>query len=230
MSTDFIARWSRRKRGADPSSALPTPPEDASPDLSAGIDGEAAEAGLPAEIAWQGEGDSILAPLSADELADLPSPEELTAASDITGFLRSGVPAALRNRALRRMWSIDPAIRDAIGDARDYAWDWNVPGGMPVSGPIPASIDIDKMVRGIFGTEKSEEVEPETDPVPAEIPGPCPVPAEIPVAEGPDGSEPSSATAEMRAEAAPLAPEHPAETPLASAQARPLRHGGALPG
>jgi hypothetical protein len=232
MSTDFIARWSRRKRGVDPS---PVPPLDPQAQSLAAPGAEAREGSDqpvdPVDDSTEAEGAAIPAALTAEDLADLPDPEELTAASDITGFLRSGVPAALRNRALRRMWSIDPDIRDAIGDARDYAWDWNIPGGMPVSGPIPASIDVDKMVRGIFGTDRvQEEIGPDPEAPPGEIQQPADNPVEEPVAPSAERPDPLLVAAETPgAEAAGVDPDPSKDTPPAAPQARPLRHGGALP-
>jgi hypothetical protein len=60
----------------------------------------------------------------------LPRVEELTPESDLSSFLREGVPEALKKAALRRMWSLDPAIRDFVGPA-EYAWDFNNPGAIP---------------------------------------------------------------------------------------------------
>ena len=127
MSNDFFSRWSKRKL-----EEAATPPESEETAAALPTAGET-ESPVPTEAP---EPDAAMAP---EELAALPDPDDLTVGSDITGFLRQGVPLALRNRALRRMWSLDPAIRDYIGDARDYAWDWNTPGGMPVSGPLSAS-------------------------------------------------------------------------------------------
>jgi hypothetical protein len=95
-------RWSRRKLGADPNQPAPAAPAEVPP--------EATEESLHEE-----------------ELALLPRIEDLTPESDISGFLRKGVPDLLKKAALRRMWALDPAIRDYVGDARDYAWDWNIP-------------------------------------------------------------------------------------------------------
>ncbi|MFL5218102.1 MAG: DUF3306 domain-containing protein, partial [Microvirga sp.] len=89
--------------------------------------------------------------LTPEELAALPKVEEITAASDISGFLRRGVPDALRNAALRRMWTLDPAIRDFVGEARDYAYDWNTPGGVPGAGALDPGDDVAAMVRSVFG-------------------------------------------------------------------------------
>ncbi|MFX8512285.1 DUF3306 domain-containing protein, partial [Acinetobacter baumannii] len=59
--------------------------------------------------------------------ASLPPVESLTPESDLAPFLRPEVPAALRQAALRRLWSLDPTIRDFVGPA-DYAWDYNAAG------------------------------------------------------------------------------------------------------
>lgn len=118
MSSDFLSRWSRRKRATDraPPAVEETPP---SPD--------------PVEP------QAVEPELGVEPLPPLPDLSELTAQSDVTAFLQKGVPQTLRNAALRRMWSLDPAIRDRVGDALDYAWDWNVPGGVPGTGPLSVS-------------------------------------------------------------------------------------------
>ena len=45
---------------------------------------------------------------------------------------------------------LDPAIRDFVGHARDYAYDWNTPGGVPGSGTIHSD-EAMAMVRHVFG-------------------------------------------------------------------------------
>ena len=49
------------------------------------------------------------------------------------------------------MWSLDPAIRDYVGEAREYAYDWNVPGGVPGNGPLLPTDDVGAMLGRIFG-------------------------------------------------------------------------------
>jgi hypothetical protein len=87
----FLARWSRRKRGAaEP--AAPPPPE--------------ADREIPA-----------LSPI-----------ETLTAQSDYTPFMRAGVPEAIRNAALRRLWVSDPVYANLDGlveYGEDYAAPFN---------------------------------------------------------------------------------------------------------
>jgi hypothetical protein len=124
---DFFARWSRRKRTVRQAEE----PERTSPE-PAGTGPDAAE---PTAGAQEPAGPPDPA-LSPEEIARHPSVDALTPEADISAFLRKGVPETLRNAALRRMWVLDPAIRDHVGDARDYAWDWNTPGGVPGHGPL----------------------------------------------------------------------------------------------
>jgi hypothetical protein len=132
----FLSRWSRRKldprRVGDVAPPSDAPPQD--------------ETTAAPEPAVEGDGE-----LTPDEIAALPKVEDLTADSDITVFLRKGVPALLRNAALRRMWSLDPAIRDYVSEAREYAYDWNVPGGVPGNGPLLPGDDVEAMLGRIFG-------------------------------------------------------------------------------
>jgi Protein of unknown function (DUF3306) len=62
--------------------------------------------------------------------ASLPKIDDLTAESDISVFLRKGVPEALQKLALRRMWSLDPEIRDFVEMAENQ-FDFHAPGGIP---------------------------------------------------------------------------------------------------
>ena len=139
----FLARWSRRKLEPDGT---------ADPDVApVSDDGQA------------GVGD-VEAPLSAEDIAALPRIEELTAETDLTQFLRRGVPALLRQQALRRMWSLDPAIRDFVGEARDYSYDWNVPGGVPVSGPLGPGDDAEATLSRMFSRLRADIQEDDDEP------------------------------------------------------------------
>ncbi len=133
----FLSRWSQRKHDAK------HPETDGTAERSV-EEGDAA----PAPVV---EGD-------ADEefdLSSLPKLEEITETTDITGFLRKGVPESLRNAALRKSWALDPAIRNYVNPALDYAYDWNTPGGVPGNSEIAAGTDIAKMVLQIMGGESS---------------------------------------------------------------------------
>jgi hypothetical protein len=135
----FLARWSQRKQEA-----------------KQGSDAPAAEAVVPAEPAAEAEPEL--------DLSSLPKLEEMTATTDITGFLRKGVPEQLRNAALRKSWALDPAIRNYVNPALDYAYDWNTPGGVPGSSEIGAGMDVARLVSQIMGSGESEADPLASDP------------------------------------------------------------------
>jgi len=132
----FLARWSQRKQEAREE----TKQETKQPAREAPV----ADAGMaPAPEAEVAE---------AFDLSRLPSLDELTPETDITAFLRKGVPEHLRNAALRKSWALDPAIRNYVNPALEYAYDWNTPGGVPGNGELGAGIDVARMVSEIMGT------------------------------------------------------------------------------
>jgi hypothetical protein len=129
----FLSRWSQRKQEAkQPDRDAPAPDADV-------------PSGPVAESAAEPEFD----------LSSLPKLEDLTATTDITAFLRKGVPEHLRNAALRKSWALDPAIRNYVNPALDYAYDWNAPGGVPGGGEIGPGVDIARMVSQIMGGGES---------------------------------------------------------------------------
>jgi hypothetical protein len=90
----FLERWSRRKTATRPNSDLPSPETDAT---DAAVPMETSEA--PDEI----------------DPEDLPDIDSLDENSDFSAFMRNGVPEALRNRALRKLWQTDPAFNVVDG-------------------------------------------------------------------------------------------------------------------
>ena len=93
---DFLSRWSRRKRAVEAEEA-------------------ASEPAVP-------EASEQLAPAPEDETEEqtlerlgLPDPDSLSEGDDFTGFLKSGVPDALRRRALRRLWRSNPVLANVDG-------------------------------------------------------------------------------------------------------------------
>src|SRR5664279_3849921 len=141
----FLARWSQRKQEA-----------------KQGSDAPAAEAVVPADPIAEAEPEF--------DLSTLPKLEEMTATTDITGFLRKGVPEHLRNAALRKSWALDPAIRNYVNPALDYAYDWNTPGGGPGSGEIGAGMDVARLVSQIMGSGESGAEPSASDPGPRKAP------------------------------------------------------------
>jgi hypothetical protein len=86
----------------------------------------------------------------------LPKLEELTASTDMSAFLRKGVPEQLRNAALQKSWALDPAIRNYVNPALEYAYDWNTPGGVPGGGELGAGVDVARLVSQIMGDAAAE--------------------------------------------------------------------------
>jgi hypothetical protein len=127
---DFLKRWSRRKR--DVAKAVPAPPVPASD----------VPAKAPAPAADKAE--------TQFDPASLPPLESITALSDVTAFLREGVPAELTRAALRRVWTADPAIRDFVGLAEN-AWDFTDPNAMPGFGPLEATEEVRRMIARVVG-------------------------------------------------------------------------------
>lgn len=132
---EFLARWSRRKR--EVKAALDAPPPTEPADTSNPAPPDMAEKPAEAEV----------------DLASLPPIESITASTDVTAFLRKGIPPELSRAALRRAWASDPAIRDFVGLAEN-AWDFNDPNAMPGFGPLDYSEEqlgqlVDRIVGGV---------------------------------------------------------------------------------
>lgn len=135
---EFLKRWSRRKQEAKAAEEAPPPAETA-----------------------------VTAPAAPPEpeidLSKLPSLDSITAATDITEFLRKGIPAELSRAALRRAWAADPGIRDFVGLAEN-AWDFTDPNAIPGFGALHGTPEqIGAMVERVIGgvrnaAEKLEEL------------------------------------------------------------------------
>jgi hypothetical protein len=121
----FLDRWSRRKSEAA---------------------GESAPADSKAAAAPPREGKTE--EVSFDP-ASLPPLDSITVQTDISAFLKPGVPPDLARAALRRVWSTDPAIRDFIGPVEN-GWDFNDPNGIPGFGPIYAG-DVARLLAQVIG-------------------------------------------------------------------------------
>lgn len=230
----FLARWSRRKLApevrAEPDLPLAAPGEP-------GPEREAAAPSLRPPAACPIPGGPEI------DLASLPKLEDLTVASDLTPFLRAGVPAALRNAALRRMWSLDPGIRDFINSV-DYQWDFNTPGGLPPGFANELLGDVGKLLAQAVGDHPKPEVslaeaDPNGPPQEARLPEQLPAGGEPPIVTSGTGED-DARTADVQAaeahQAATRLQERPAAPGLAMAEpvapepATPRRrHGAALP-
>ncbi len=132
---EFLARWSRRKHEAKAAIGAPPPTE-------------------PGEAPTPAPPDAAETPADAEvDLSSLPPIESITGGTDITAFLRKGIPPELSRAALRRAWAADPSIRDFVGLAEN-AWDFNDPNAMPGFGPLDCSEEqlaalVDRIVGGV---------------------------------------------------------------------------------
>lgn len=164
---NFLSRWSRRKRVAEAAPEQPGPDlpasSEAAPEKPAAEGGPSAKQAVAATPAQP--------PEPAFDPASLPSIESIGAQTDISAFLRPGVPSGLRLAALRRAWSADPAIRDFKGLAEND-WDFNDPDGMFGFGKLDPGTDVKKMLAQLFGeTPRAQEqsaatAAPEQQPAP----------------------------------------------------------------
>ncbi|MCJ2037333.1 DUF3306 domain-containing protein [Methylobacterium sp. J-068] len=229
MSDGILSRWARRKqaaRAAEREARADVLPPDTPP-------GPAAEA-APESLEAAQESPEVAGAL-AEAIARLPKLEDLTAQTDLAPFLRAGIPSALRNAALRRMWSVDPGIRDFVSEAREYAYDWNTPGGVPGLGPMLPTDDIGAMVERVMRGHAPEAKRSETA---AKVPMPA---SETDETTTPEVAAVTPEDATVPPEDAPEALAHvepPVSIPPTNAVrefqsptivSRLRRHGGAMP-
>ena len=176
MSGGFLGRWSQRK--------LTRKQEEEARRQAGDSPGEAGEGtvepncDIPPQDHFQeksaaAQNEDVL---SEEELAALPPIDSITRETDIRAFMRKGVPTALKTAALRKMWLADPAIRNHVDYAVDYAWDWNTPGGVPGNSGRIAGESVAKMLDSVLPKPVSEKKQVEgknaeiSDSVPAEEP------------------------------------------------------------
>jgi len=101
----FASRWSRRKRAARAARSKAGTP-----------------AAVPAaEVPVSAESSHEAAPVPPEAL---PDPETLSEESDFAVFLKDGVPEAIRRKALRRLWRLNPVFANLDG-LNDYDEDFH---------------------------------------------------------------------------------------------------------
>lgn len=201
----FLGRWSRHKR-AQPIEQEPVEALEPSPDE---VEDNA---------------------LTEEDVAALPSLDDLTPDSDIRAFLQKGVPQALRNAALRRKWMLVPGIRDHHDPAVDYAWDWNTPGGVPGDGVAPSPERAAQMLRELFAPRHDAEAAQAVE-TQAEVDDAVPEPAVDGAPQQADHAAAPQAVRMSAVNAEPGAEPEPPQPPATSDVVAPVRrrHGGAMP-
>ena len=229
---NVFARWSRRKLSVDSTELHPTENENQPPDVAV------EDAGAVPQATDQEPGPGHA---ETDEPAEpLPRIEDLTAESDLSAFLRKGVPMALKSAAMRKMWSLDPNIRDHVG-LSEYAWDFNQPGSMAGFGPLDAKETVVGFLSKTIRAIETDAEETAANPEPSPAQPPADMPSEQPGATSSDNVAGAAAASEA---AEPPTSRSPAAAPGATEVAdggqaarsprqtevspRP-RHGGAMP-
>jgi hypothetical protein len=118
---NFLQRWSQNKiKQAEPDVAPPAADLVVGPDVDPDVTPDANPDTNPDTelVAAGGETE-----ITEDEIANLPDIETLGKDSDYTGFMREGVPVALQNLALRKLWLSDPVLANLDG-LNDYDEDF----------------------------------------------------------------------------------------------------------
>jgi hypothetical protein len=156
---DFLKRWSRRKREAA---------EAVKPDQPVAESTAAGRTVAPEDSAAS-EANATSRQVEFDP-ATLPPIESITAVSDVTAFLRAGVPVELTRAALRRVWTTDPAIRDFVGLAEN-AWDFTDPTAMPGFGPLESTEQVRRMIAQVVDQigKSAQSVAPDSGEVQPEV-------------------------------------------------------------
>jgi hypothetical protein len=157
----FLTRWSRRKAQALRGEELPEPEADeveAAAQAAETVSESPLEAGEAADAAATGE--------APDALPELPPLDSLGADSDYSAFLGKGVPADLRQQALRKLFHSDKFnIRDGLDD---YDLDFSNPE--PLGDIITAEMRyrIERELERLAGLDEDDEI-PEDSPALAAV-------------------------------------------------------------
>jgi uncharacterized protein DUF3306 len=147
----FVSRWSRLKRKSISRWKRDAELRESAPPSSVAVGNAANE-------------DEETHVTSTFDLTNLPSIDSITAGTDISIFLQSGVPAKLTEAALRRAWVSDPAIRDFIGIAENQ-WDFTNPTTIPGFGPVREAGDQLSLI-----TQTAETLDKSLDEFSARLP------------------------------------------------------------
>jgi hypothetical protein len=156
---DFLSRWSRRKREV---AAVEKAPEKT----------VANAAEKPVQQKENAPKSAVETPKNEVDLSALPPIESITSVTDVTAFLKAGVPADLTRAALRRVWTADPAIRNFVGLAEN-AWDFTDPAAIPGFGPLDMTDDVRQMIAQVIDQigQNVQPAEPADGPEHPEVAG-----------------------------------------------------------
>ncbi len=190
----FLGRWAARKaeaRKAEQESERPqTREREREMPAKAGPSGGESPAAGPGPEAESEE--ELLARLG------LPAPETLRPGDDFAAFMKAAIPQAIRRRALRRLWAINPDLANLDG-LIDYGEDFS-DGATVVEGMTTAWEAGKGYARAVLSDEEdegeaqSENADEAASAVPAQAPEeggdlPAPPAGDALSAEAPDPSD-----------------------------------------
>ncbi len=150
---DFLTRWSRRKRDANVESKAESGTDGGiQPGSERAIASDAETQNAPQTNIEPGESQSE----DVLDLSKLPSLDSIGPETDISAFLRPGIPEVLSRAALRRAWSADPGIRDFIG-LSENSWDFTSSDGMHGFGELDPA-DAKRLLAQFFADGAKKDV------------------------------------------------------------------------
>lgn len=215
---EFLKRWSRRKQEAKAlDKAVDKVVEQAVPPPATN---DATVTSSPQAV-----------PESGIDLSKLPPIDSITAATDVTEFLRKGIPAELCRAALRRAWAADPTIRDFVGLAEN-AWDFTDPNAMPGFGALQGTPEqIGAMVERVIGgvRETAEKLASELSEKEQVQQIPDPERGVLASAEAPETAVGDALSSDAQAEPVAAAQPEASDEDGTDMPVRRRTHGGALP-
>ncbi len=190
----FLSRWSRRKRTEPPDEAAVDTAEQAveTLDTEETLDTDGGHEGKESPEGEAGDPEVV---------ARLPDIDGMDDSSDFSVFLQAGVPEALRRRALRKLWGVNPVLANLDG-LNDYDEDYtqlNVWGrGMKT---------LYRVGKGFATDEQDAVAEDESRPDATDDPGPeaanLPTPPESESRTAALGPAPGDAESPVQEPAAP---------------------------
>lgn len=191
----FLSRWAERKRDARQDQDQDQDQDQQTGDAIPGGDQTLAARSTDDSPAAEGRPDF--------DLKDLPDVESLGKESDFSVFMNEKVPDALRRRALRRLWRVDPlfGFRDGMNDYdEDYTDAAMVVEGMKTIYQVgkgmvtPEEPDESEASSGMADqdveTAGAADSSADADSPVSEAPAPDQPASDQPVSGGPDSDQP----------------------------------------
>lgn len=164
-----LSRWSRRKAAMRGRGGAAPVIADAPPVVSGDAADVAASVDTAAPVAAGRDGEITPTPSEDAAALDLPDIDSLDRDSDFTAFMKEGVPAYLRNLAMRKLWASDPALANLDG-LIDYGEDFtDIKSG--VFEAVKTVLDADGQDGKAAEQRAARSAEPATDPETAQTEG-----------------------------------------------------------